>query len=186
MAPVVTSNGQKFEPGDIGVVRTGTLFGLLIRLATRSEYNHAFVVIDKGLITEAAMHGVTVTPLSKYTHSDVMSSNGCFKISGPERQIIVTKALSLVGRGYNFLDILSIAILQIGWVERRVRLHEEGFLLRWVRHRVESSRRLICSQDADETYRLAGLHIFDDGRIPMDVTPGDLAFRFRELLRSLM
>ncbi len=34
--------------------------------------------------------------------------------------------------------------------------------------------RLICSQLVDEAYRLADIHLFNDGRLPQLVSPGDL------------
>jgi hypothetical protein len=33
---------------------------------------------------------------------------------------------------------------------------------------------MICSQLADEAAMRGGWHLFSDGRIPQDVTPGDL------------
>jgi hypothetical protein len=35
---------------------------------------------------------------------------------------------------------------------------------------------MICSQLVDEAYLRAGVHLFDDGRDPGDVTPGDLLY----------
>jgi hypothetical protein len=43
-----------------------------------------------------------------------------------------------------------------------------------VRDFVADEGHLICSQLVDEAYLRAGVHLFDDGRLPGDVTPGDL------------
>jgi hypothetical protein len=34
---------------------------------------------------------------------------------------------------------------------------------------------MICSQLVDRCYDIAGVHLFDDGRKPGDVSPGDLS-----------
>jgi hypothetical protein len=39
---------------------------------------------------------------------------------------------------------------------------------------IADSGHLICSQLVDLCYLRAGAHLFDDGRLPGDVTPGDL------------
>src|SRR5690606_40928109 len=44
-----------------------------------------------------------------------------------------------------------------------------------LKRRVSRSDKLICSQAVDDIYRTAGVHLFNDGRLPYDVTPGDLA-----------
>jgi hypothetical protein len=55
-----------------------------------------------------------------------------------------------------------------------------GLRPRWIRHRVATSGRLICSQAVDELYRRVGVHLFDDGRPSGDVTPGDLDRAYEE------
>lgn len=46
------------EPGRYGVVRTGGVVSWLIRRATRSWANHAFIVGDNATVIEAGTHGV--------------------------------------------------------------------------------------------------------------------------------
>jgi hypothetical protein len=43
-----------------------------------------------------------------------------------------------------------------------------------VRRYVTSSKRMICSQLADQAMSDAGFHVFNDGRLPQDVTPSAL------------
>ena len=66
---------------------------------------------------------------------------------------------------YSFLDYLSLALLHAG-VPRR-----------WVAGRVTSSGHMICSQLVDAALADAGFHLFEDGRLPQDVTPGALFWR---------
>ena len=74
-------------------------------------------------------------------------------------------ATGAIGTPYSFLDYASIALLHTG-LPREL-----------VRSRVEDSGRMICSQLVDWAYCSAGYHLFDDGRMPQDVTPGALFWR---------
>lgn len=59
-----------------------------------------------------------------------------------------------------------------------------GPLARYVQRRDPKTglpRRAICSQLVDEAYRLAGVHLFDDGRPPAYVTPGALFWQCARL-----
>lgn len=154
------------HPGSYGVVRTGGFMGKVIRLATRSQVNHAFVVIDDTHIVEARPTGAKVKPLSEYDGLLVVY-NDTEPIPGVVRHDIVAQALTYATRGvgYGFLDIFALALTTFGvrW--------------RWLASRVERDDRLICSQLVDRCYLMAGVHLFDDGRLSGQVTPGDLLLR---------
>ena len=131
----------------------------LIRLVTRSKWNHALLLLGDDSCVEAEPSGAALGTGSAYATQEVSA----LVLSSVQVEAVCAAALSLVGTPYGFLDIVSVGLLQYG-----IRL---GF----IRRRVERSNCLICSQLVDECYRRAGVHLFSDGRIPMDVTPGDLA-----------
>lgn len=146
------------RPGDIGVVRTHGLAAWFIRFGTHSPVNHAFVYVGRGLIVEAKPDGAVLGHLSEYRDVTWLSLD----LPDATRVKVVTAALSLRGREYGWLDIVALA------------LDCYGFRSRWIFERVERTDRLICSQLCDLAYRMAGVELFHDGRLPCEVTPGDL------------
>lgn len=145
------------------VVRTNGFAGAVIRLATRSRENHAGVHVGGGMVVEAQPHGARLSPLTDY--SGPIGWNDEEPLTDAQRQAIADAARGLVGRPYSWLDILALGLRQFG-----VRLPG-------LAKRIERSDRLICSQLVDLAYEVAGVHLFTDGRLPQDVTPGDLADR---------
>jgi hypothetical protein len=160
-------------PGDFGVVATSgpwldRIAAHLIRWGTDSPVNHAFIAIGDGRIVEAVRH-VKVDFADQY--DDIVWSTGrlpdTLTPSTSQRQEIVNAALAMVGDRYNVLDILAIGLAQ-----KRV-----GHLVSdqtWWAKRLSADGREICSQLVDKAYLEAGLHLFDDGRLPGLVSPGDL------------
>ena len=147
--------------GDFAVVRTHGWQAAVIRWATRSKFNHAFIVWYGEEIIEAQPGGARLVA-NHYAAKDVRYS--CIEnLKMGERIEICNQAKQLVGVPYGWLDILSIGLLQY------------GIKPKFIRDRVEHSNNLICSQLVDFAYLLGGVHLYDDGRLPMDVTPGDLA-----------
>lgn len=140
--------------------------GKVIRLATRSQVNHAFIVVDASHIVEARPTGAALKPISEYADHLVVF-NDTEPLTDIERAGIVAQALAYATRGvgYGFLDILALAITTFG-----VRWG-------WLARRVERDDRLICSQLVDRCYLAVGVHLFDDGRLSGQVTPGDLLLR---------
>lgn len=166
------------QPGDYGVQRGNSLAAWAIKIATRSKFSHAFVVVRDGYVVEARASGAVCRPLGV---RDAIYSSDAIDPSSDERHDIVDYAMHLVGTPYGWLDIVSIGLLQY------------GIRPKCVRDRVQRTDQLICSQLVDlanegppefvgavpgSTVQLAhGVHLFADGRLPMDVTPGDLAKR---------
>ena len=159
----------KPEPpiGSYGVVRTWGLFGILIRIGTQHSMNHAFIYIGDGKIVQAAPRkGVYVSeatdwPKAYYNRHEVLTD--------AQRASIVANALSLVGRKYNFQGIF---VMFLGCL---------GLKTKWAAKRLERTARLFCSQDVDQAYYLSGVHLFDDGRLFGQISPGDLADRIMDL-----
>lgn len=147
-----------------------------------SNFTHAGIVLDREQIIEAEPGGAKIKPAqSLYEHADpVMVSDAPmqrwlevqifpmvlgadYEAEMRKRAEICGKARYLDGIGYSFLDYVALAMAEAkvpGW--------------QLVRDRVESSQRLICSALVDRAYSWAGVHLFDDGRLPGDVTPWDL------------
>lgn len=147
------------QPGDFCVVRTRGLVARLIRLITRSPWNHAAVFVTQTEIVEAQPFGAA---RDRFGYTVAAFSSGIVVLTDQQRADITARALELVGTPYGFLDLLSLGCLQY------------GIKPRFIRNRVRRSDRLTCAQLVDACYAAAGLHLFTDNRVPMDVTPGDL------------
>jgi hypothetical protein len=157
------------QPGDIGLtVITG--WGRFIRLGQWlngdgfADYEHAFVVSEyrQGLpktpwIVEAMPGGAQ--HVKNWHPADRTVYLRC-----PERYraAVAASARGFVGVPYSVADYFALAAH---------RLHIPApHLKRFVR----SSGHMICSQLADTAAAEGGWHLFEDGRWPGDVTPGDL------------
>lgn len=90
-------------------------------------------------------------------------------MSNLQRDALSAYALDLVRGGvrYSFADYLALALWKWRIPGRRL-----------IRKYVERSDRMICSQLADYVLTAVGFHAFADGRLPQEVTPGQL---FRQL-----
>lgn len=154
------------EPGEFGVVRTGGWAGWLIRVVTRSTVNHAFVYICNGLLVEAEPSG------ARYGYADAYPDaiwSGPAITEGKGRQI-ANEAIALIGTPYSWLDCLAIGLAKISG----------RALPGFIRSRIERTDRLMCSALCDYAYHLAGVELYDDGRLFGDVSPGDLLLLIEE------
>lgn len=75
---------------------------------------------------------------------------------------VARRARDYVGTPYSFLDYGAIAGVHFGVKNGPIRRY------------VTSSKHMICSQLADQAMSDAGWHVFDDDRLPQDVTPAAL------------
>jgi uncharacterized protein YycO len=149
--------------GDFGVVAIPGRAGRLIRLGQwlngdgYADYEHAFVVVDETQVIEARPSGAGYAAAGR---------PGAVYYSCPydHRQAVADAARSLIGRPYSWLDYFALAA-------RRFQLPMSSAFLR---QRIRASGELICSQLVDLAYQMGGVQLFDDGRDPGDVTPGDL------------
>jgi cell wall-associated NlpC family hydrolase len=154
------------QPGDFALTKIPGFIGRFVAagqwlVGDASPVQHAFVYVGNGQIVQAMPGGAELIHLED-AHEPVVWSTGHFALTAAERMFICGAARSLVGTPYSFLDYASIALAHF-----RIRPA-------WVRDFVADSGHLICSQLVDEAYLRAGVHLFSDGRIPGDVTPGDL------------
>ncbi len=157
------------QPGDIGLSSSNGWIGKFVRFsqAVIGDYSfvtHAFIVLPDGYIMEAMPGGATIGRIEKYPHA-VYSR---FDLTAQQREDICVEALKLYGTKYSFLDYIALAVTHFN-------LYPEP-----IRRRVQNSGKMICSQLCAESYRRAGVDLFPDKRLPMDVTPGDLSRLFLE------
>jgi cell wall-associated NlpC family hydrolase len=141
-----------------------------------SFWTHAGLYLGNGKIIEAQPGGARICDFSpEYDHAMVLWSDAPIQrelaahpgdpwgIEEELRAAVVAAASKLENTPYSFLDYLSVAAVEWkwpGWEKLR------GY--------VQSSGHLICSALVDRAYMNAGVHLFDDRRLPGDVTPGDL------------
>jgi len=160
-------------PGDFAVIRIAGEAGRLIRLGQwlngdgYANYEHAFICVGDGQLVEAEPGGARLAELTEYAVAAPYWSTGRIALTGEQREALVAAAHRYIGVPYSFLDYGSIALARF-----RLRLPA-------VKRYVADTHHMICSQLVDQCYQDAGLHLFTDGRIPGDVTPGDLYRRLR-------
>lgn len=155
------------KPGDYGLTNIDGLLGLAIGMMQvivndGSRYEHAFIYLGNNKILEAKPFGARIADISEYSNREVVFSN--LELTDQERDSIVKNALTLVGTPYSFLDYLALAFARVGLKPKLL----TNF--------IASKKHMICSQLVDECYRRAGIQLFNDGRLPQDVTPGDLTY----------
>lgn len=152
------------RPGDIGLSSSNSLIGRFVRFAQMaigddSFVTHAFIVLHDGNIIEAMPGGARFGKVSDYP--DAIYSR--FALTLDQRDLICDEAIRMYGTPYSFLDYLSLALTHMNFRPDRVRKY------------VQDSGHLICSQLVAEAYLRAGVELFPDRRLSLDVTPGDLA-----------
>lgn len=165
------------QPGDLGLVITHGLGSDLIRLGDRIEswrkhlehepYNHVIVAVTPRQAVQAEPHGANMVNIDAYPATTWYTWPG---ITGAQRQAVSFAARKLVGIGYSWLDIGALTLDCLGWDVQR----DDGKLT-LVGRRINRHDRLVCSALGDLAYQEAGLHLYDDGRLPGEVTPGDVA-----------
>lgn len=165
-------------PGDIVLTQIGGWVGKLVWLLQAinrdlSRWTHVMVMLDNDEVFEAQPGGAVITPFKEY-HNRRVAVVRHYQRHGklaklapdpltPERRLLVVDiARGYVGTGYGWGTYVYLA------------LYRFGIRPLWIKRRVQDDDRLICSQAADLIYGRAGVLLFDDGRMPYDVTPGDL------------
>jgi hypothetical protein len=152
--------------GVYGVERDNGWIAACIRLGLRSPYNHAWIFVGRKVV--AAQPGgvrfddVPAVPDMAIADELLAYLEGLRPGIG---QKIANIAILLGDKAgpYNFLDIGALALRQF------------GINLGFINRRIARTDRMMCSQLVDEVYKRAGIHLFADGRLSQDVTPGDLA-----------
>ncbi len=165
----MSSKFDKALPGDIFLARISGPVGGLVWLGQAlngdlSKWTHTGLVMPDGKLFEAQPGGAVIDSGSRYDGHPVavLHRPG---LSEAQRQMMVAVAQGLKGSGYNWDTYFYLAAY---------RLHIPG-LTGLLRGRVAKPTKMICSQAVDWIALQAGDHLFDDGRLPYDVTPGDIA-----------
>lgn len=149
-----------FTLGDYFCQRGAGLFGIAIRFVTRSPVNHAGIGTD--ILNNKVVEALSPRVVLSNAPTDGIWSTDAIRCTPEQRTEAARHAEGMVGVSYGWLDVVALGALQYG-----IRL---PYLIR----RLQDKKHLFCSQLVDEAYRLAGVQLFNDGRLPQDVTPGDL------------
>jgi hypothetical protein len=162
MPPFVLAS--EIEPGRYVCTRTKSPFGFLIRIFTRSPYDHAFIVLGGGLIAEATNTGTRIDNLDRYK-GQLAVANTDELMTTAQRAQVAQAARQLVGREYGWGAIGVIALRKLGlkW----------GWLLRFA----DEKDADICSEDVAIAGAAAGLDWLCGEEDPALVRPDELAAR---------
>jgi len=155
-----------------------------------SRWTHAWLVLDNDEIIEAQPGGAKIQHIAeRYGHKSIVVCDKPVQNAVADwvdeqlrNDVVITKrevavyeadlrtqivkaARRLDGVPYAFRCYPALGLLALGVKPKRLR--------RWVK----GSGYMICSMLVDFSYFINGMHLFNDGRESMDVTPGDL-FRY--------
>lgn len=167
------------RPGDVGLSTIGGRVGALVSIGQAvigdgCRYTHARVVVEtysKGGFTylEAMPSGARIV----YVAPGEVPAGVWYRLPLDPEQEKDTRVhgYALVGTPYGFSDYLALALHHLA---------PHSPLTRGVRRYVSGNGRMICSQLVDHLLCKAGYHLFTDGRLPQDVTPGDLFYALTE------
>lgn len=132
----------------------------------RGYPTHAFLVLPRGYIIEAQPGGAVISRIDRYMGRAVIYSK--LPLTDEQRAAVPADACKYAGVPYSFAGYVYLAL----W-----RLHVRP---QWLRDRIQSTGHQICSQLCDQILSDVGFHLFNDGRLPQDVTPGQL-FRLLDM-----
>jgi hypothetical protein len=175
---------MNLKPGDIGFTRITGFTGWWVNLGQAltgdsNRFTHVFMVMDDDTVIEAMPGGARYAPLDREYKTDVMYAR--LPMTDAQRKLAVQTARNLMARPggvrYSFADYLYLALKHLG---------VPSFFLK---RAIQKFGHMICSQLVDYLANGGGKYfkgewvpnpegfkIFKDGRMPMDVTPGDLVY----------
>jgi len=157
------------KPGDIGLTKISGLGGKAIRLGQwlngdgYEDFEHAFVVTMQATAASREMI-VEAMPSGAQFVVNWHNARETVYLRCPEqyRQGVAEAAHDFVDVPYGWADYAALA------------LHRFRIPTPRLKHFIEQSGSMICSQLADRAAELGGWHLFSDKRWHGDVTPGDL------------
>lgn len=151
-------------PGLYFVVKTHGFIPWVIRMATRSAFDHAGIVLEDGAIVEAEPGGVRLGHLSEYYRCRIAINSG-EETTVQQRTAVVATARAMVGVPYDDLAIVDDGLESLGW-------HWQ-----WLASHADGNGELICSQLVAKAGEAAGLDWRCGAATAAEVTPADLARR---------
>ena len=172
--------------------RTGWWVGLAQALAgIPSRWTHGGIIGSEGRTYEAGPGGVYIgsqADLKGKPHlvcdalvtglmgeADLLDRFIAAKVENEIRCLAADAAHAHLGTPYSFLDYLALALLHLeAWVTGKPTGHTSWWLTNRIRRRVQNSGHLICSAFIDHWASHMDVELFDDDRLPGDVTPADL------------
>lgn len=151
------------QGGTYGVVRTRGVYAFLIRVATHSRYDHAFLVMPDASVIEAEPRGARRRAVSEYAGYPTLYSTDA--LTGAQRAAVCAKAETLLGTPYGWTDIARLGLRTLGlrWA--------------WLTRRADQEHAMICSQLVAACGQAAGVDWTCGRDCPAAVTPADLARR---------
>ncbi|QNJ57667.1 cysteine protease [Streptomyces phage Keanu] len=185
-APRTLVRDLHLNPGDVLLLRIEGFVGLMVDVMQRinrdsSYWTHAAIVLDDDTVFEAQPGGAVITPLSKYLDrpGTVVSYYQRPKPGNPKEYEL--QPLSNVIKDHHRAGIVrdARAVFEKGYryawsTYFYLALARFGFRPNWVKWAVQQPDQGICSQVCDLILADNTIHLFADGRMPYDVTPGDL------------
>ena len=146
------------KPGDVALFRPHNRVGSAIAVFDESRYCHIRMITDAdGGTVEADFKGAI---RGHVQDGDVIVTA---PLTDGQRARIAAMATPLLGTPYGFADIAALAFAKL------------GLRVPFLSKRLARPDRLFCSQLVDIVWQAVGFKAFDDGRLPQDVTPGDIA-----------
>ena len=150
------------NPGDYFVVATPGFAARVIRVATRSPWNHSGIYKGNGTIIEAdpsrpirgGKTGVQYADVSKYDGCKILWSN--LQLPPERAAVVITAAEAQLGLEYGWLDVAAIGLSTIGIVTAKLDDPDSRFCSQ-VSAISENADRLLCDKAVNR------------------ITPGDLA-----------
>lgn len=155
-------------PGDVGFSTIGGRTGLLVAIGQAvigdaCRYTHAWVAVGPSTILEAMPAGARLRSVRTELGDGPVYR---LDLDAVQRDRLAL-ARRLAGTPYSFADYLAMSLHHVA---------PDLAITKRVRRYVTDSGHMICSQLVDHALTNAGYHLFDDGRLPQDVTPGDLYY----------
>lgn len=145
------------------LVRRLIIVGQALLAGAPSRYSHAAIVTGGGWAVEACWPRARMVPMSELMARRPLAYLDLPHEAEGRRDAVVAAALDLVGVPYQ------------GWAYVWIGLAKLGIRPGWMRRKLASPRALICSALVDYAWMLAGVQLFNDGRLLGAVTPGDIA-----------
>lgn len=160
-------------PGDLMFTTITGAAGLFVR-AGQLFLGDSFRVHEKhGGRSRAPSHvGILVAPDIVL---EAMPSGSRVRLINPDRETYFRLPISQIVRSDISDSFCAYLDLPYGWLTYLwLGLHRMHIRPRWLENAVADNQEPICSQLVDDILHDTGYHLFTDGRLPRDVSPGDL------------